>query len=223
MPLLVSYPDPDSQQLRMDYITATWKVGLVSSCTNFCPAPPECWGDQSDLRYALIAYCSYQSKLLIMAARLEMDDVQVKRAIQSAGERMGFAKVKDEQFRVVKDVVRGQDTFVSLPAGYGKSLVTAFCYGYKFDELSVREVRSKPLTIAPKSQRARNDATADPHLRRAAQAARRLSPATPTHVRRSSSGARGPTTPGRGRAASSTPSSAFTTMSLPLEARSQEG
>ena len=68
--VLVSYPDPDSQQLRMDYITATWKVGLVSSCTNFCPAPPECWGDQSDLRYALIAYSSYQSKLLVMAARL---------------------------------------------------------------------------------------------------------------------------------------------------------
>ena len=127
---------------------------------------------------------------------------------QSAGERMGYAKVKDEQFRVIEDVVRGRDTFVSLPTGYGKSLVTAFCYGYKFDELSVREVRSKPLTIVPKSQRARNDhATADPHLRRAAQAARRLSPTTPTHVRRSSSGARGPTTPGRGRAASSTPPS----------------
>ena len=26
---VVSYPDPDSQQLRMDYITATWKVGLA--------------------------------------------------------------------------------------------------------------------------------------------------------------------------------------------------
>ena len=68
---------------------------------------------------------------------------------------------------VIEDVVSGRDTFVSLPTGYGKSLVTAFCYGYKFDELSVREVRRKPLTIAPKSQRARNDATADPHLRRA--------------------------------------------------------
>ena len=50
-----------------------------------------------------------------MAVRLEMDDVQVKRAIQSAGERMGHAKVKDEQFRVIEDVVRGRDTFVSLP------------------------------------------------------------------------------------------------------------
>ena len=26
---IVSYPDPDSQQLRVDYITATWKVGLA--------------------------------------------------------------------------------------------------------------------------------------------------------------------------------------------------
>ena len=55
--------------------------------------------------------------------------------------------------------------------GYG----VLICYGHLFDELSVQEVRSKPLTIAPKRQRARNDVTADPHLRRAAQAARRLS------------------------------------------------
>ena len=119
----------------MDYITATQVVGLVS-CKNFCPVAPECCSsDQSDLRYALIAYSSYQSKLSVMAVRLEMDDVQVKRAIKSAGERMGHAKVKDEQFRVIEDVVRGRDTFVSLPTSYGKSL----CYGvlpWVFDELS---------------------------------------------------------------------------------------
>ena len=68
---------------------------MCPSCTNFCPVAPECWSDQSDLRYALIAYSSYQSKLSVMAVRLEMDDVQVKRAIQSSGERMGHAKVKD--------------------------------------------------------------------------------------------------------------------------------
>ena len=78
--------------------------------------------------------------------------------------RMGYAKVKDEQFRVIEDVVRSRDTFVSLPTGYG----VLICYGYLFDELSVLEVRSKPLTIAPKRQRARNDVTADPHLRREA-------------------------------------------------------
>ena len=140
-------PRPTSQ-LRMNYITATRVVGLVSSCTNFCPVAPECWSDQSDLRYALIAYSSYQSKLSVMAVRLEIDDVQVKRAIQSAGERMGHAKVKDEQFRVIEDVVRGRDTFVSLPTGYGKSL----CYGvlpWVFDELSRNSTKDRYSRISP--------------------------------------------------------------------------
>ena len=80
-----------------------------------------------------------------------MDDVQVKRAIQSAGERMGHAKVKDEQFRVIEDVVRGRDTFVSLPTGYGKSL----CYGvllWVFDELPVSRnstKRSIVIVVSP--------------------------------------------------------------------------
>ena len=62
-----------------------------------------------------------------------MDDVQVKRAIHSSGERMRHAKVKDEQFRVIEDVVCGWDTFVSLP-----TFVMAFCYGYIFDEYTVK-------------------------------------------------------------------------------------
>ena len=65
-----------------------------------------------------------------MAVRLEMDDVQVKRAIQSVGDRMGHAKVKDEQFPVIEDVVRGRDTFVSLPTWVREvSLLRRFCYG----------------------------------------------------------------------------------------------
>ena len=37
MDVISLVPRPTSQ-LRMDYITATRVVGLVSSCTNFCPA-----------------------------------------------------------------------------------------------------------------------------------------------------------------------------------------
>ena len=133
------------------------------------------------MRYALVTCSiSYQSKLSVMAVRLEMDDIQVKRANQSAADEcMRYAKVKDEQFRVIKDVVCGRDKFVSLPTGYGKSLIYGVLLGYIFDKRSVREVRSKTVTIAPKRQRAINDATAHPHLRTAAQAARRLGPATP--------------------------------------------
>ena len=130
---LVSYPDPH-RSCGWNTSPPTRVVGLVSSCTNFCPVAPECCSDQSDLRYALIAFSSYQSKLSVMAVKLEleMDDVLVLRAIQSAGERMGYAKVKDKQFRVIEDVVRGRDTFVSLPTGYG----VLICYGYLFHELS---------------------------------------------------------------------------------------
>ena len=83
-----------------------------------------------------------------MAVRLT-DDVQVKRAIQSVGECTGHAKVKDEQFRVIEDVVRGRDTFVSLPTGYGKSL----CYGvlpWVFHELSRNSTkRSFVIVVSP--------------------------------------------------------------------------
>ena len=86
---LVSYPDPH-RSCGWNTSPPTRVVGLVSSFTNFCPVAPECCSAQSDLRYALIAYSSYQSKLSVMAVRLEMDEVQVMRAIQSAGERMGL-------------------------------------------------------------------------------------------------------------------------------------
>ena len=62
---------------------------------------------------------------------------------------MGHAKVKDEQFRVIEDVVRVRDTFVSLPTGYGKSL----CYcvlPWVFDELSRYSTkRSIVIVVSP--------------------------------------------------------------------------
>ena len=39
-PSLVSSPDPDSQQLRVDYITATWKVGLGNKNDALVPSVP---------------------------------------------------------------------------------------------------------------------------------------------------------------------------------------
>ena len=38
--VVVSYPDPDSQQLRVDYITATytWKVGLEKCLAKVVPS-----------------------------------------------------------------------------------------------------------------------------------------------------------------------------------------
>ena len=96
-----------------------------------------------------------------------MDDVQVKRAIQSAGERtcMGYVKVKDEQFRVIEDVVRGWDTFVSLPCNriWQVSLLRRSAMGiYLTTNRFERYEASPSLAIAPKTHRPKNDATANP-------------------------------------------------------------
>ena len=40
---VVSSPDPDSQQLRVDYITATWKVGLGNKNDALVPSVPKHW------------------------------------------------------------------------------------------------------------------------------------------------------------------------------------
>ena len=40
-PDIVSSPDPDSQQLRVDYITATWKVGLGNKNDALVPRVPQ--------------------------------------------------------------------------------------------------------------------------------------------------------------------------------------
>ena len=41
--VIVSSPDPDSQQLRVDYITATWKVGLGNKNDALVPSVPKHW------------------------------------------------------------------------------------------------------------------------------------------------------------------------------------
>ena len=47
---------------------------------------------------------------------------QVDEAIDFAAGRLGYEYVKDEQRHSVKSFVEGNDVFVSLPTGYGKSL-----------------------------------------------------------------------------------------------------
>ena len=51
----------------------------------------------------------------------------VQQAIKTAGERIGYFTLKDEQLRLVADVLGGRDGFVCLPTGYGKGhFVTPF-------------------------------------------------------------------------------------------------
>ena len=46
-----------------------------------------------------------------------MEDVHVMRAIQSACERMCYSTLKDEQFRIIADILSCRDILVCLPTG----------------------------------------------------------------------------------------------------------
>ena len=55
-------------------------------------------------------------------------------AIRRAAEKLGYSKLRHQQVRAVKNFVQGNDVFVSLPTGSGKSL----CYSIllaSFDSL----------------------------------------------------------------------------------------
>ena len=43
--------------------------------------------------------------------------------LSTAAQTLGYTNLKPEQHRAVAELLRGRDTFVSLPTGYGKSLV----------------------------------------------------------------------------------------------------
>ena len=43
--------------------------------------------------------------------------------LRTAAQTLGYTNLKPEQHRAVTELVHGRDTFVSLPTGYGKSLV----------------------------------------------------------------------------------------------------
>ena len=54
--------------------------------------------------------------------------------INAAVERMGLAELKEKQFEAVEAFMGGNDVFLTVPTGYGKSIV----YGilpYAFDNM----------------------------------------------------------------------------------------
>ena len=76
------------------------------------------------------------------------------RAIEEARNQLGFNELKDKQLEAIVSFVGGQDTFVLLPTGYGKSVIYSMlpvvfdklkglqyeCKLYKYDTNSLTSV-----------------------------------------------------------------------------------
>ena len=54
--------------------------------------------------------------------------MDVDSAIVQAARKLGYGDVKSEQSRVIREIVAGNDVFVALPTGYGKSLCYALAH-----------------------------------------------------------------------------------------------
>ena len=50
---------------------------------------------------------------------------EIDAVIADSARLLGFEKLKDKQVKAVKAFVSGSDVFVSLPTGYGKSVIYA--------------------------------------------------------------------------------------------------
>ena len=60
-----------------------------------------------------------------MQARPRLSDEDIERAATKACRTLGYDRLKEEQLRVVSNVIRQKDVFAVLPTGYGKSLCFA--------------------------------------------------------------------------------------------------
>jgi len=56
---------------------------------------------------------------------MAQNTVDLLSALNLASQRMGIERLKPKQLEAIEAFVSGKDTFVSLPTGYGKSVIFA--------------------------------------------------------------------------------------------------
>ena len=60
--------------------------------------------------------------------------MDTKTAITESGKKLGYDKLRGKQVEAMTSFLEGNDTFVSLPTGYGKSIIYA-ALPHAFDRL----------------------------------------------------------------------------------------
>ena len=74
-------------------------------------------------------------------------DTRIEEVVLRAVQRLGFADLRPQQMVAIKTFMQGKDVFVSLPTGYGKSLIYSVLL-YAYDEL--RDCRgSIAIVVSP--------------------------------------------------------------------------
>ena len=67
--------------------------------------------------------------------------VNAEQIINEVAEQIGFSNVKEKQKETILAFLSGKDTFVSLPTGYGKSLIFAALLPRVFTRIKVYPIQ----------------------------------------------------------------------------------
>ena len=79
---------------------------------------------------------------------MNVTDEKLSVAIKAVAVRFGYAELKPCQEKAVKSFVSGNDLFLSLPTGYGKS----FCYASLPLVFDILKDKQSPYSIAQSKQ-----------------------------------------------------------------------
>jgi len=60
---------------------------------------------------------------------MEISDEAIIIAVRKSAASLGYLSLKDKQVEAASQLLRGKDTFVALPTGYGKSVIFALLPG----------------------------------------------------------------------------------------------
>ena len=74
------------------------------------------------------------SKLWTHGCRCSAIEMGMQTAIIESGKQLGYDKLRPKQIQAMSSFIEGNDVFVSLPTGYGKSIIYA-ALPYAFDKL----------------------------------------------------------------------------------------
>ena len=83
--------------------------------------------------------------------RVDQEPTLLSSARKHGLTRLGYMSLKPEQLSAIDAILRGRDTFVSVPTGFGKSLVyqvLPFCADWLTGRVTGISTSSKPVVMA---------------------------------------------------------------------------
>ena len=83
--------------------------------------------------------------------RVDQEPTLLSSARKHGLTRLGYMSLKPEQLSAIDAILRGRDTFVSVPTGFGKSLVyqvLPFCADWLTGRVTRISTSSKPVVMA---------------------------------------------------------------------------